>query len=271
MKAKLDLIENRLQNLIEGGLTLLLPGGNPQQVLTRLLVEAMQAGLVPAADGLTTLAPDTYRVTVHPSRQNYWQAHQLFIDAVTRELQETGSQVGFHFVTDPHIIILTDASLTTGQIKINAVITPLAVQKTSGFSINPSPAAEDGVEPIPQNAFLIVNGQQHFPLSQKVINIGRRLDNHLVIDDPRVSRNHVQLRAINGHYVIFDLNATGGTYVNGQRINQATLDPGDVISLAGYPLIYGQDVAFTLKDTQSIDLGGRDTPDPSNPDLANGS
>ena len=269
MKAKLDLIENRLQTLIEGGLTLLLPGGNPQQVLTRLLVEAMQAGLTTATDGLTILAPDTFRVTIHPSRQNYWQAHQSFLDAITRELQHSGSEVGFHFITDPHIILLSDASLNTGQIKINATITPLAVLETSRFSIIPSPAPEDGVEPIPQDAFLIVNGQQHFPLMQKVINIGRRLDNHLVIDDPRVSRNHVQLRAINGHYVIFDLNATGGTYVNGERINQATLDPGDVISLAGYPLIYGQDVNFTLKDTQGIDLDMSDTSDPARPDLAN--
>jgi pSer/pThr/pTyr-binding forkhead associated (FHA) protein len=67
------------------------------------------------------------------------------------------------------------------------------------------------------------------------------LDNHLILDDPRVSRAHAQLRAVQGHYVLFDLNATGGTYVNGQRITQYTLKPGDVISLAGVPIIYGED------------------------------
>jgi pSer/pThr/pTyr-binding forkhead associated (FHA) protein len=76
-----------------------------------------------------------------------------------------------------------------------------------------------------------------------VINIGRRPDNQLVVDDPRVSRVHSQLRAIKGRFVIFDLDSTGGTYVNSQRINQYTLYPGDVISLAGYPLVYGQDSA----------------------------
>ena len=63
----------------------------------------------------------------------------------------------------------------------------------------------------------------------------------LVIDDPRISRNHAQLRAIKGRYVIFDLNSTGGTFVNAQRTSQSVLYPGDVISLAGVPLIYGQD------------------------------
>ena len=61
------------------------------------------------------------------------------------------------------------------------------------------------------------------------------------IDDPRVSRNHAQLRAIKGRYVVFDLNSTGGTFINGRRASQGVLYPGDVISLAGVMLIFGQD------------------------------
>jgi pSer/pThr/pTyr-binding forkhead associated (FHA) protein len=41
--------------------------------------------------------------------------------------------------------------------------------------------------------------------------------------------------------VLFDLNSTGGSFVNGQRTNQSVLYPGDVISLAGVALIFGQD------------------------------
>ncbi|MBP8857500.1 MAG: FHA domain-containing protein, partial [Anaerolineaceae bacterium] len=73
-----------------------------------------------------------------------------------------------------------------------------------------------------------------------VINIGRREDNHLVIEDLRISRTHAQLRARMGKYVIFDLGSTGGTFVNGQRVTQAILAPGDVISLAGLTLIYSE-------------------------------
>jgi pSer/pThr/pTyr-binding forkhead associated (FHA) protein len=40
---------------------------------------------------------------------------------------------------------------------------------------------------------------------------------------------------------LFDLNSTGGTFVNGQRTSQTVLYPGDVISLAGVALIFGQD------------------------------
>jgi pSer/pThr/pTyr-binding forkhead associated (FHA) protein len=96
-------------------------------------------------------------------------------------------------------------------------------------------------ENIPDNAFLIIEGVKVHPLTETVVNIGRRLENNLVIDDPRVSRNHAQLRAIKGRFVLFDLNSTGGTFVNGQRTSQTVLYPGDVISLAGVALIFGQD------------------------------
>lgn len=99
------------------------------------------------------------------------------------------------------------------------------------------PEAEDA---IPQNAFLIIEGLKVHPLTKPVINIGRRFENHIIIDDPRVSRQHAQLRAIHGHFVLFDLSSTSGTFVNGQRANQVVLYPGDVISLAGVTLIFSQ-------------------------------
>ena len=95
---------------------------------------------------------------------------------------------------------------------------------------------------------MIIEGVRTFQLTQAVVNIGRRLDNTLVVDDPRVSRNHAQLRAIKGRYVLFDLNSTGGTFVNGQRANQTVLYPGDVISLAGVSLIFGQDNPVSKRD-----------------------
>jgi pSer/pThr/pTyr-binding forkhead associated (FHA) protein len=102
---------------------------------------------------------------------------------------------------------------------------------------------------LPPNSYLIVDGTRILPLTQAVINIGRRPDNQIAIEDARVSRLHAQLRAIKGRFVIFDLDSTGGTYVNSQRVNQCALYPGDVISLAGYPLVYGQETAG-ISETQ---------------------
>jgi pSer/pThr/pTyr-binding forkhead associated (FHA) protein len=108
---------------------------------------------------------------------------------------------------------------------------------------------------IPENAFLVIKGTKSIPLKKDIIKIGRHHDNTIVIDDPRISRHHVELRAINGHFDIFDLHSTGGTSVNGMRTDQAILYHGDIISLAGVELLF----------TQSAPIPGRgrgDTPLP---------
>jgi pSer/pThr/pTyr-binding forkhead associated (FHA) protein len=100
---------------------------------------------------------------------------------------------------------------------------------------------------VPDNAFLIVDGTKVVPLNQSIITVGRSLDNVVVIDDPRVSRHHMQLRLINGHFVLFDLNSSGGTFLNGQRTNQAVMYAGDLISLAGVKLIFVHDVSLPTR------------------------
>ncbi|MBW8011576.1 MAG: FHA domain-containing protein [Chloroflexi bacterium] len=116
--------------------------------------------------------------------------------------------------------------------------------------MNPEPKND---APLPPTAFLIVNSQV-FPLTRDLINLGRKLDNHIVIHDPRVSRNHAQLRYIEGHFVILDLNSTGGTFVNGQRVTKSMLYAGDSISLAGIPIKFVQDAPKMI--TQAMDRTG---------------
>ena len=100
---------------------------------------------------------------------------------------------------------------------------------------------DEEIDRIPLNAFFVIDGVKIYPLVRAVINIGRRLENDLVIDDPRVSRNHAQLRAVEGNYVLFDLNSTGGTFVNGSRVTETIIYPNDSISLGGVILTYYQD------------------------------
>jgi pSer/pThr/pTyr-binding forkhead associated (FHA) protein len=51
--------------------------------------------------------------------------------------------------------------------------------------------------------------------------------------------------------VVFDLDSSGGTLVNGRRVLQQALQPGDVVSLAGVPLVFGQDDPGLI-DTQDL-------------------
>ena len=91
-----------------------------------------------------------------------------------------------------------------------------------------------------EDAFLIVNGVDLFPINQAIVSMGRRIDNVLVLNDPRVSRAHAELRCFRGQWVIFDMGSSGGTYVNGQRVTHCVVYDGDVISLAGVHIIFRQ-------------------------------
>lgn len=102
-----------------------------------------------------------------------------------------------------------------------------------------SDSTENNPETRP-TAFIVVQNQV-FPINKDVILIGRRLTNHLVVDDRRVSRMHAQIRLINNQYFVVDMNSTGGTFVNGEKVFQTLLYPGDQISLAGVLLKFVQD------------------------------
>lgn len=119
----------------------------------------------------------------------------------------------------------------------------------------PQPKAASEPKTFPKNAYLVLQGTRVIPLNQPMIKIGRQLDNHIILEDPRVSRSHAQLKLINDHFVIFDLNSTGGTFINGQRISQSVLYPGDVISLAGVKFIYSQELPAKPGEVRIIELG----------------
>jgi hypothetical protein len=141
------------------------------------------------------------------------------------------SETGFKQESQLTVTITTNNTYSKNDISILASHKIEPMEDTQGMTIESD--ENKNSENIPENAFLIVEGVKVYPLKEAVVNIGRRLENSLVIDDPRISRNHAQLRAINGRYVLFDLNSTGGSFVNGQRTSQTVLYPGDVISLAG--------------------------------------
>jgi len=116
-----------------------------------------------------------------------------------------------------------------------------------------SPISNEEVSISNHTAYLIVNSEV-FPLSNELTNIGRKLDNHIVIQDPRVSRNHAQVRVMDDQFILLDLNSTGGTTVNGSKISKSVLYSGDSISLAGVDLKFVQDTPRMI--SKSMDRTG---------------
>jgi hypothetical protein len=203
--------------------------------LVESLIAAMQSGIKTRADG-EMIAPNFYTISLHPIQSSLLQAESGLLENLAQTIHATGIEEGFVFLRPPILRLTEDSDLSPHEIRVEAEVSN---EKLADTSTLPSPPEENNNET--PNAFLIVNGTDVFPLDRPVINIGRRPDNHLVIDDPRVSRVHAQLRAIRGRFVIFDLDSTGGTFVNNQPVRQSVLYSGDVINLAGVPLVFGQE------------------------------
>ena len=73
--------------------------------------------------------------------------------------------------------------------------------------------------------------KKSFPLPSNITVIGRRHDCDLCVPLMVVSRRHCQLSQNNEAVKIRDLDSKGGTYLNGKRISEATVQAGDYITI----------------------------------------
>jgi DNA-binding NtrC family response regulator len=64
--------------------------------------------------------------------------------------------------------------------------------------------------------------------------IGRDPQCLVLIDGPGVSRQHAELALEGERFVLRDLGSTNGTYLNGQRIAQAAIEPGAIVRIGNW-------------------------------------
>ncbi len=61
--------------------------------------------------------------------------------------------------------------------------------------------------------------------------IGRVEDNLFQIPEPSVSSHHCEVELRGNDIVVKDLNSTNGTYINGQKVTEGPLRPGQILRL----------------------------------------
>lgn len=87
---------------------------------------------------------------------------------------------------------------------------------------------------MPVGSLFFTHGEragQEIPLTRDTFFIGRSKNNNLALNDKSVSRKHAVINMLEGEYILSDLNSLKGTYVNGKKIEEVTLKPGDVINI----------------------------------------
>ncbi len=85
-----------------------------------------------------------------------------------------------------------------------------------------------------------------FPLHDVLpLLVGRGKDTETRLNDPHASRVHCQVQVENDRVVVTDRGSVGGTLVNGKRVNQQVLRPGDVIRVGETQLRFEDGSAAT--------------------------
>lgn len=77
-----------------------------------------------------------------------------------------------------------------------------------------------------------VGGGDPIPLLKPNLMVGRRPSCDIRLEYANVSSHHCRLDYINGYWKATDASSSNGTKVNGERIEEKFLQPGDTVSFA---------------------------------------
>ncbi len=231
-------LESRLESLIEGAFAHFFGRKIRAQDIALELARAMEDGLRAGdKDDYRPLAPELYNIYVSQETAAHLRQRQPNLNAtLSRYLVDLATNAGYRLDTAPVIDLIADEGVAVGDVRVSTNYLDPATHSTNVMERVTVPKPDQK----PTNAQLVV-GNRSVPLRGAIVNVGRSLDNHIVLDDTTVSRHHAQIRLRFGSYMLFDVRSRGGTLVNDEHIQEHTLRSGDVIQMGDTRLLYLQD------------------------------
>jgi hypothetical protein len=241
--------EAQLERIIEGAFAQVFSRSVRAQDIALHLARAME-GEARTADGdPRPLAPDRYVIRLNPDvRATLLSRQPRLPEILSHHLVELANEAGYRLNADPIVRMEGDATFSPGDVSVSASHTVHLRHDTDVMERTdlPIPATADR----PANAQLIINGDTTINMTEPLVNLGRSRDNHVVLDDPYVSRHHAQIRLRFGRYTLFDTQSQTGTYVNDTRVREHNLQTGDVIRMGRITMVYLEDDPFGESQTR---------------------
>ena len=235
-------IEQKLEGLFEGTFNKAFKSEvQPIEIARKLAKEMSDSKTISIS---RTYVPNQY--TVYLSRQDR-QQFEGWEDAARKELSDYLLQYardeGLTLTTRTTVDFATDDRLGVGEFGIQAMLIQAPESEEAepqqadfGHTMVYSPSKDarrldprDGRAP-GGKAFLVGAGKRTV-LSGSRILIGRSRECDIQLDDPNTSRRHAEVRREGGAWVVADLGSTNGIKVNGSRVAEAELHPGDEVTL----------------------------------------
>jgi pSer/pThr/pTyr-binding forkhead associated (FHA) protein len=239
--------EETIQRLVEGTFARLFAGRLRPREVANALAYAMEDHATTGAGG-SRLAPNGYWVELNPEDYAALLEQQPGLDNdLAQHLFHLAEDLGYVLPHPPVVHLTPQPLVPLHEVRVNARYDAPEDQVNRAEDgvtrqMTPLGRLEDQDHSLPSRPFLILEGKRHIILVNPTVSLGRSFENDIIVDDVRVSRRHAQLQRRHDRYVIFDLGSMGGTKVNGYPVQECVLEAGDIISLAGVEIIYGEDV-----------------------------
>jgi pSer/pThr/pTyr-binding forkhead associated (FHA) protein len=108
-------------------------------------------------------------------------------------------------------------------------------------TLNSADAA--AVDALPSGSALLVvqrgpGAGSRYLLDTDLSTVGRHPESEIFLDDITVSRRHVEFRRDDGSFRVHDVGSLNGTYLNGDRVDDAELQNGDEVRIGKFRLMF---------------------------------
>lgn len=90
------------------------------------------------------------------------------------------------------------------------------------------------------------------PVGDRTLRIGRKAGNDLVLADEKTSGVHAEVVLEGDRHVLRDLGSTNGTFLDGKRVTEIVLTPGDVVTIGRLRVKFREDGAAAVPDAGDL-------------------
>lgn len=198
--------------------------------------------------GHRSYVPGRYRILLAPLDLHSFGSDAAAIEAdLTEDVRAYARGRGYLLLARPEVVLVASERAPSGSAQVFAE--PPAADETDGVAHRPAgeAAPNDGGTAVfrvasqaAARAVVVVHVPgvpvSRMPVRAGTMRVGRAADNDLALADERVSRNHGQIGVRHGTLIYRDLGSTNGTFVNGRRVTEIALGPGDTLQLGSSTL-----------------------------------
>ena len=225
----LQRFERRLEGLVQGAFAKAFGGWvEPVEVAAALTREAEDRKTIVAAGRV--LVPNAFVVELGPADADRLREYdEPLRNELASMVREAAQEHGWSFVGPVEVAFHETDELDTGAFRIRSSVAAGELDPPVA-AVQPEPAEGPRVE---------VGGSTRDITGAMVIGRGAEVD--LQLTDTGVSRRHAELRVVPGGLEVHDLGSTNGTWVNGRRVQAASLRDGDRVTVGTTELVVRTD------------------------------